>query len=381
MSPTPTEGRALVVDADAHINEPVVLLEPDPAELAPWQELAERHPGWIGPGRSGGKVVSLVEGRCYPTQEGKGRGVPVESALHPLAGPASASVSSRLADLDSEGIDVQVLYGGLSLGVTSFSDPGLALDFARAYNDWLAGVCARAKGRLAGVAVVPLQDVAASVAEAERAKGLGLVGVTVPPVLGERNLDDPSLLGFFEAAAGLDLAVGVHGAPGMHLPLPGAERFDNYAQVHALSFPVDQMVAFTALTMGGVLDRFPTLRVAFLESGVGWVPYYVDRVREHREKRGELLPAMRSDPREYLERGQCFFAFECEDPFVGHFVEHLGASSLVFSSDYPHWDCEFPGAVDKARAENRALGDEVLEAALGRNAERLYRLPAVVSSR
>ena len=87
-----------------------------------------------------------------------------------------------------------------------------------------------------------------------------------------------------------------HSAPGMNLPLPGAERFDNYAQVHTLSFPVDQMVAFTALAMGGVLDRFPALRLAFLESGVGWVPYFVHRMHEHRAKRGDMVPAMTSDP-------------------------------------------------------------------------------------
>ncbi len=53
----------------------------------------------------------------------------------------------------------------------------------------------------------------------------------------------------------------------MNVPLPAAGRFSNYAQVHTLSFPVDQMVALTALAMGGVLDRFPTLRVGFMESG------------------------------------------------------------------------------------------------------------------
>jgi uncharacterized protein len=124
----------------------------------------------------------------------------------------------------------------------------------------------------------------------------------------------------------------------MNLPLPGAERFDNYAQVHALSFPVDQMVAFTALAMGRVLDRFPALRVAFLESGVGWVPYFVRRMHEHREKRGDMVPEMTSDPRDYIERGQCFFAFECEDQLLEPYVQHLDAASLVFSSDYPHWE-------------------------------------------
>ena len=87
-------------------------------------------------------------------------------------------------------------------------------------------------------------------------------------------------------------------------------------QVHTLSFPVDQMVAFTALSYGGVLDRLPTLRVAFLEA----------------------------------------------------------PDSAVFASDYPHWDTEFPGTVAEVRERHRHLGDDVLNALLGGNALRLYGL-------
>jgi len=372
------DARMLVIDADAHINEPVVRLDAPDNELAPWRVLAERHPGWQQAGKSGGRTVSLIEGKLFPTQEGPGRGVPIESAMHPLAADGALHLDARIRDLDKEGIDVQVLYGGLSIGATTFEDRAFALDFCRAYNDWLVGVCARRPDRLRAVAIVPLQHPDIAVAELGRAAGLGVVAVMIPPVVGTRNLDDPALQAFFEAAAGLGVAVGVHSAPGMNLPLPGAERFDNYAQVHTLSFPVDQMVALTALAMGGVLDRFPGLRVAFLESGVGWVPYFVHRMHEHREKRGDMVPAMTSDPRDYIERGQCFFAFECEDRLLEPYVEHLGADSLVFSSDYPHWDCDYPGTVETARANAAALGDDVLVRILGTNAARLYGLDGVV---
>jgi predicted TIM-barrel fold metal-dependent hydrolase len=297
------DARMLVIDADAHINEPVVRFDASDDELAPWRALAERHPGWQQAGRSGGRTVSLIEGKLFPTQRDRAVGVPIESAMHPQAADGALHLDARIRDLDKEGIDVQVLYGGLSIGATTVENPAFALDFCRAYNDWLVGVCARHPDRLEAVAIVPLQHPEDAVAEVGRAADLGMVGVMIPPVVGARNLDDPSLQPFFEAAAGLGVAVGVHSAPGMNLLLPGAERFDNYAQVHTLSFPVDQMVAFTALAMGGVLDRFPTLRVAFLESGVGWVPYLGHPMHEHREKRGDMLPAMTSDPRDGLGGG------------------------------------------------------------------------------
>ena len=354
-----------VIDADAHVSE-------DPMA---WTGLAERHPGWLGAGRSGGAWVAQIDGKLYPTQEGPGCGVPIASALSPAAAEGASDLDRRLADMDAEGIDVQVLYGGLAIGTTTFGDAGFAADFAGAYNDWLLDdVCSRAPERLLGVAAVPLQDVDRSIAELQRAVAKGAVAVTTPPVVGPRNLDDPSLLPFFEAAADAGTAVAVHSAPGMNVPLPAAERFSNYAQVHCLSFPVDQMVAFTALSMGGVLDRLPSLRVAFLESGVGWVPYFVHRMHEHREKRPELLGAMTSDPREQIERGQCWFSFEAEEPLLATYVEHLGSTSLMYSSDYPHWDSDFPGTVEMARSLAKDLGEGVTDDLLGGNAARLYAL-------
>ncbi len=352
-----------MIDADALVNE----------DIGAWTELAERRPGWLGAGRSAGRWVAEIEGKLYPRQDGRGCGVPIDASTNPRCAAGAVDVDARLADMDAEGIDVQVLYGGLVLGVAGYEDAGFALDVCRAYDDWLlAKVCGHAPDRLKGVAVVPIQDVDRAVDEAARASGMGAVAVTIPPVVGDRNLDDETLLPFFEACSSLSLAVAVHSAPGMNLPLPGAERFDNYAMVHALSFPVDQLVALTALALGGVLDRFPALRVAFLESGVGWVPYFVHRLHEHHEKLPHLLGAEVSDPRALLERGQCYFSFEAEEPLLHEYVAHLGDESLVYASDYPHWDSDFPGTVDAVRASG--LPDESLARALGGNALRLYGL-------
>jgi hypothetical protein len=354
-----------VVDADAHANE----------DVTQWKGLNEKRPGWISAGQSGGRWVAEIEGKLYPYQEGPGCGVPIDASTNPNAVAGAADVQQRLADMDSEGIDVQVLFGGLSIGIGSFDDPGFAADFAEAYNDWLVDdLCGASPERLKGVAIVPLQDVPRAVAEMQRASDKGAVAVTIPPVLGERNLDDPSLMPFFEAVADAGVAVGIHSAPGMNVPLPAAGRFSNYAQVHCLSFPVDQMVAFTALAMGGVLDRLPGLRVAFLECGVGWVPYFVDRMGEHREKLSHMLPDMKSDPRDYLERGQCYFSFEAEESLLEVAVERVGHESLIWASDYPHWDAEFPGCTNEARELVSGLGDEVAAALLGGNALRLYGL-------
>jgi predicted TIM-barrel fold metal-dependent hydrolase len=354
-----------VIDADAHVYE----------DVSQWAALNEKRPDWLGFVKSGDNTVYAVEGKPFPLQFGKGRGAPVTASTNPAAAAGSRDVARRLRDMDDEGIDIQVLFGSFVIGLTSYADVGLATDVATAYNDWLLDdLCAQDPARLKAVAAVPLQSVEASIREAERAQAKGAVAVTIPPVLGALNLDDPSFLPFFAACESLDLAVCVHGAPGMQLELPAGGRFDNYAQVHALSFPVDQMVAFTSLAMGGVLDRFPKLRVAFLESGIGWVPYFVYRVHEHYEKLGPMLPGMTSSPREMIERGQCYFSFECEEQLLEEYVRHLGDASLIFASDYPHWDSDFPGTVQEARQHAKPLGDESTNRVLGENAKRLYAL-------
>ena len=354
-----------VVDADAHVYE----------DTTAWVDLNAARPGWLGLATSGDQTVYAVGGKPYPIQAGPGLGAPVESSTNPDAAAGAWDVEVRLRDMDAEGIDVQVLYGSFVIGLTTYDDSGLAAEVATAYNDWMLDtLCAHDPDRLKSVAAVPLQSVERAIVELERAVSKGAVAVTIPPVLGDHNLDDTRFLPFFEAAADRDVAVGVHGAPGMHHPLPAAGRFSNYAQVHTLSFPVDQMVAFTSLAMGGVLDRFPTLRVAFLESGIGWVPYFVYRVHEHYEKKHDLLPGMKSDPRELVARGQCFFSFECEERLLEEYVAHLGDTSIVYASDYPHWDSDFPGTVDEARARAAPLGDEAVARLLAGNAARLYGL-------
>jgi predicted TIM-barrel fold metal-dependent hydrolase len=364
-----------VVDADAHVNE----------DLLGWKRLHSEFPGWLGAGVSGGTTVAQIDGKLFPLQEGRGRGVPVATAISPAAEAGARDVGQRLADLDTEGIDTQVLYGGLALGVSALDDAGLARAIAETYNDWLLDdVCGADPARLKAAAVVALQDPSRAAAEIARAVGRGAVAVTVPPVVGgaepagdgnTHTLDHPSLLPVFEAAAAAGVPVAIHSAPGMNIPLPAAGLFDNYAQVHALSFPVDQMVAFTALAMGGVLDRVPELRVVFLEAGVGWVPWFLHRVEEHREKRGDMVPGMKVDPIEYVERGQCWFSFEPDEPFLAEVIARIGHRSLVWSSDYPHWDCDFPGTVTETRTRATAgLADEVVADLMGLNAARLYNL-------
>jgi uncharacterized protein len=354
-----------IVDADAH------LLEGGDFVL----ELMEAHPDKVEIATAGGALGgALIEGKRFPRSTGRGCGVDTPTSITPRA-TNPFEPAGVIADADQEGIALMVAYPSLGLGAAAFDDAGFAADFARRWNRWAARFCDASPGRrLRAVGVVPLQDPSRAAAAVDEIGTLGLVGVAVAPALGDgRNLDDPSLAPFWTAVEASGLPVGVHGAPGMNIPVPGADRFDNYVQVHACSFPFDQMVALTALALGGVLERHPRLRVAFLEAGVGWAPYFLERLDEHVEKRGHQVPGCRRPPSEYAARGQVFFTCEPEEKGLRHAIDALGAGAIMYASDYPHWDSDFPHTVAAIRDRDELSADEKA-AVLGGTAAGFYRL-------
>jgi predicted TIM-barrel fold metal-dependent hydrolase len=352
-----------IIDADAHAIEGA----PFAAEvIRRWPDKAAFRVE--GDGRGG----FFLEGRRYPEPEGPGAGCPPEHGMSTAPGLDPHSVAGMLADADRDHIDQMVLFPSMGLAVPSFEDPGFAQGFARLYNEYMCDWCKDAGGRLFPVAVVPIEDVSASIEILREAREKGCVCALVPPALGTRNLDHPDLDPFYAAAVELDVPLGVHGAPGIHLPKIGVDRFDNYIQVHCVSFPFDQMAAMTALVSGGVLERHPRLRVAFLESGVGWVPYFLERMHEHYESRGHWIEnGWKRPPHEYLERGQIWVTCEPEERILPGVIDVLGDDFVMYASDYPHWDSSFPESTRPLR-ERQDIGEASRRKILGENARRFF---------
>src|SRR5438445_126434 len=249
-----------IVDSDAHVIEGQELMV----------ELLARFPDKIRMARPDEEGAALViEGRRYPNASGPGAGCHAKHGMCLERGANPFTAAGVLRDADREGIDAMVFFPSAALGLPAFTDLAFAAEFARLYNRWLAGYCRQFPQRMFGVGLVPIEDVATSIRIMREARELGLVAIMVPAVLRTRNLDHRDLEPFYAAAEELEMPLGIHGAPGIHLPPLGAERFDNYLQVHVLSFPFDMMVATTALVLGGVLERHPRLRVARLERVVG----------------------------------------------------------------------------------------------------------------
>lgn len=379
-----------ILDADRHVIEPVELwrayLPPAFREGAPYPELLvpkesfEQRVARLGArGLLPMAPTMMLDGE--PVMRGLSEEALLEAAWHVYQRPglleAGASPEGQLHTMDAAGVDVAFLYPPLGLWLLAVETlaPPRASAFMRAYNDWLRDFCRTDPERLRGVGAIARHEPARMVAEAERVAGFGWRAVTLwPNPLGGRTLGDAAYEPFWSACERLDLAVGIHAGSHGRLPTAGAERFQSRFGQHVCSHPLEQMMALLSLVESGVLERHPGLRVAFLEAGAGWLPYWLWRMDElaWRYASADVAEHVRLRPSEYFRR-QCFITVEPDEPGLEEVVRGVGADCLLFGSDFPHVDHD-EAIVGRAVGLRARLSDEVARKLLYDNPARFYGL-------
>ncbi len=367
-----------IIDADGHVMEPAGMweryIEPAFRDRAP---RIVRDPSGVLHIDSDGRRCPRVDGvNRVSAAMRRAFSERVRESLGPYL-RADYDAASQIRAMDEGGIEIAYLYPtqGLYTAAIDDLDPALAIAICRAYNDWIVDFCAFAPARLKPVGMlVGLHDPALAVREVERLAPRGFTAIYVRPnPIHGRRLDHADYEPLWGACERLGLAVGVHEGVGAHLPTAGADRFESFFAGHAASHPMEQMLAMAALIGGGVLERHPALRVAFLESGCGWLPYWLWRLDEHWEKTEgiEGEPALSMKPSDYFRR-QCWIACEADEPDVPRVLDVIGEDRVVFASDYPHPDHKWPETVETMLA--MPLGDAAKRKILRDNPAALYRL-------
>jgi predicted TIM-barrel fold metal-dependent hydrolase len=144
-----------------------------------------------------------------------------------------------------------------------------------------------------------------------------------------------------------------------------------------MGHPFHQMFAMTDIVLGGVLARFPRLRVVFLEAGIAWMPYWIERLDHAVHALGDqengAEPAIDRRPSDYLLGGNCYFSCEPDEPNLSVMVDWLGENQVIFASDYPHFDCSFPNSVQEL-VKRSGLAEGALTKVTDTNPRRLYNL-------
>jgi predicted TIM-barrel fold metal-dependent hydrolase len=291
--------------------------------------------------------------------------------------------------LEQTGISWTVLYPTAGLAVGRIMAPDWAVLACRAYNTWLYEKFLSKNSRLKGMALIPFQDVDKAILELRRAlKELGMLGGMLPSN-GEAiqgHLGNKIYWPLYEEAEKLGCCLAVHVGCLHHM---GLDSFSTYYPAHALGHPFSLMIQAAGMLAHGVFDRFPKLRVAFLEGGATWVPFMLDRLdRSYHEGHmqldvdGNLLGGPKQDEKAshyfktQLRAGRIFVGFDCDDDGLGTAVNKAGRQPFLFGSDFPH---EVFDAAKCRHEIDELLGREDLtqadkEAVLGGNALTFYRL-------
>jgi uncharacterized protein len=268
------------------------------------------------------------------------------------AEPGGWSAARRLQVHDQNDIDAAVLFPTFGM-LTGFNpDPELAAAACTAVNHWAADYASAAPKELYIVAALPWQDPPRAAAELRRAvtEHRFVAGMVSPyPAADGRTLAHPSLDVLWATAVELDVPICVHSAARTDLDQLGSRRASTYLLRHAAVHTLESMIGFGNMFEGQVFDRFPTLRAGFMESSCGWAPFWVERLEEHAELFEWMFePPLRRMPSQVFAE-QCIVGCEGEESMVPYVQQRLGLRSVIWASDFPHFDVEPPYAEDMLR--------------------------------
>ena len=279
----------------------------------------------------------------------------------------------RIKDMDRDGVDAEVIYGILG-AAGRLNDREAANEMLRIYNDWLVQFCTAYPERHIGLACLPYGDVDAAVKEIYRVAKLGLRGLELSCSWDMEPMWHPMWTPLWQAVNEVRLPLHFHTFPTIPMKVfenqtGQTKRAVFFAVVS--SFQMNLVNILAALMGAAVFERYPHLRVAFGESGIGWIPYALDRMDFEWEDRFQDL-GLKMRPSDYWRR-QCKATFQF-DRIGTKLVDEMGAESLMWGSDYPHGDGVWPES-DKYIAEQFAhLPAAVTHKITCENAGRFYGL-------
>jgi predicted TIM-barrel fold metal-dependent hydrolase len=282
--------------------------------------------------------------------------------------PGGHDPHARLVDQDRDGIIAEVLYGG---GPLATEDVELFTASHFAYNDWLADYCSIAPRRLLGVAYIPFASADGAAAEIRRAHRKGLRGALLPARPPHGSWWDEEWTPVWQALVECATPAGLHVGFGFarRHRFTGGPAF----MTDVVMTKLEMAAPLADLVFGGVLARWPDLRVVSVEAYIGWLPFvaeYMDHAYGVHQYWNDLR--LREPPSAYLRR-QVYATF-IEDP-VGLRERHvLGVDNLMWSSDYPHGESTFPDSRARVARQFAGVAEEEARKMVCENARRLYRL-------
>ncbi len=360
----------LLVDVDAHLQEGrfwheiIALVENDVLRQTGEEMISLGNRSALS-NHTPGMIMQAMAGRV-PHQAGPREKVEdPETAGHPFVQIVRRSI-------DAMGIDYQVIFPTmmLSLGMNAAEDHEIHL--ARAYSRWLAEVVLPEDERIIGLAYLPFH----TPEESEK--------------IVERYADHPRMVGFSVCAVRhspvhhnkymrLYRMIEETGKPlifhaGPYWQDESFKQLNRFISMHALSFVHYNLIHMTNWIINGLPERFPKLNTVWVESGLAWIPFLMQRLDHEAMLRQNEAPALKRRPSEYMRE-----MYYTSQPLEATHPDLLEATmkamkaetQLLYASDWPHWDFDPPSAISRLPF----LSEKAKHNILGLNAARLFGLP------
>lgn len=317
---------ATIVDTDVHLSRGIT-----PDEMA--EHLEEPY------------ASRVKNPYCHPASAGSDWDPTMGGKIEPRALETPEQVEEDL--VEAFHIDHPILNPLIAL--SKMPDADLAVELMRARNDILVEKFL-ADSDLRGLAILAPQEPDKAAEEIDRiADEDGIVGLFVETIGQHPPLGDPSYDIMYRAAEDNGLHIALHGgaATGFKYDFPQQnQELSEFLEIHTLAHLWQQSLAFTSLLVQGVPEKFPDLNFSFLEAGIAWVPYMMWRLNKEFSFRRSEAPLLEKSPEEYV-RDQFYFASQPlgepnEPEHMRRMIDIVGPESVMFASDYPHWDFDHP---------------------------------------
>jgi len=294
----------------------------------------------------------------------------MESAL-----PGGWDPAARLKDMELDGVECQVLYTTFGFALFRIEDPKLQEACFRAYNDWMGEFVSYAPDKFAGLALIPLYDPDAGAAELARCKKLGLKGALIwaaPPE--DRPYHLPIYDRLWATAQELDMPLSLHLGTARRDTMAERDRAVLYTRLVARTLDVQNTIL--TIIFGGVLERFPRLKLVSAENDIGWVPFLMERAdKYHRRWSKGYTIDLSLKPSEYFARN--IYATFIDDPEGLRTYRHIpaGVNNFMWSTDYPHQAATWPHSKEFLDRDFKDVPEADRRKIIRENAAKLYGFP------
>jgi predicted TIM-barrel fold metal-dependent hydrolase len=275
------------------------------------------------------------------------------------ANPRTWRVEDRLKTMDEAGVYAQVLYPNIAgFGAGEYlrlEDRELMRLCVAAYNDWLAEYASADRKRLIPVMALPFWDMDDTLKEMERAAKIGHKGIVMcsePEYFGLPKLTNPHWDRLWAKAQDMDLSINFHIGTGdqgfRELMDASVTKHAKFASQGILLFLSNAQV-LDQVIVSGICHRFPRLKFVSVESGVGWLPFFLESMDWQWKNSGvrEEHPEYKLLPSEFFKR-QIYGCFWFERECLDHALKVIGPDNIMYETDFPHPTCMYPGPATTA---------------------------------